>query len=291
MAISSAGYAGTVNEIQWAAMSRYFGLDYGVKTRADLACTQVAATKTFSIAAGEFYGRGVADVSDSPVTISPAVPASGGRWFLIVARRVWATKTTSLLAVAGATTTVTPPTVPPTVLPGINSNPGVIDDQPLFWVWVNASNTTTFIWDLRGLPLAQRVGNEGWVDYVPVITGMSSTLRWARYALSVSHLEIDAAGNYTGGMSNPYVGLPPGFSAIGAFSDIPVGLVSLFDVSAGAAGRFAGLPYLTDAAMRIMSPQPSTGVSAPLTTSYPFTWANGDRWELQARIPLRGLGL
>lgn len=148
MAITSAGYAGTVNDLQWAQMARYFGMAYAVKSAADLACTQNGANKNFNIAAGEFWGRGIMDASDAVVNIAPAVPAAG-QWFLIVARRIWATGITSFVAVASSTTTTTTPTAPPTAYPTLNTNPGVTDDQPLFWVWINAANTTTVVFDVR----------------------------------------------------------------------------------------------------------------------------------------------
>lgn len=153
MAISSAGYAGTVNDVQWAAMSRYFGRGYSVRNAAALACTQVGTTKTFSLAAGEFYGSGVTDTSDSAVTVAPTVPASGGQWSLIVARRVWATKLTTLVALAAATTTTSMPTAAPTAYPAMNTTPGVSDDQPLWWVWVNAGSTVTLMVDVRDIPI------------------------------------------------------------------------------------------------------------------------------------------
>lgn len=149
MAIVSTGYAGTVNDVQWAQMSRFFGQDFGVLNPNDLAVTQQSGAKTFNVAAGTFYGRGIMDISDSTVNVAPTVPVSGGQWFLIVARRIWATKVTSFLAVAGPTTSATPPTSKPANYPTLQRNPGVQDDQPLAWVWVNASNTTTVIFDQR----------------------------------------------------------------------------------------------------------------------------------------------
>lgn len=149
MAIVSAGYAGTVNDLQWAKLSRYFGIPQAVKGLSDCAVTQQGSTKTFNVAAGEFYSAGILDTSDAIVNVAPTVPGSGGQWFLLVARRVWATKTTSFVVVASSTTTTTPPAAPPAALPSISTNPGVQEDQPLAWVWVNASNTTVVIFDLR----------------------------------------------------------------------------------------------------------------------------------------------
>jgi hypothetical protein len=148
MAITSAGYAGTVNDLQWAKMSRYFGMDYAAKTAADIACTQNGAAKTFNIAAGEFYGRGIMDTNSSIVNLAPTVPAAG-QWFLLVARRTWATKVTTFVVVPSSTTTTAVPTVVPVALPTINTNPGVTDDQPLYWAWINSANTTTLVVDIR----------------------------------------------------------------------------------------------------------------------------------------------
>lgn len=158
MAIVSAGYAGTVNDAQWALMSRFFGQDFGVLNLTELNCTQQSGARSFNLSAGTLYGRGVMDVSDAVVNVAPTVPVSGGQWFLIVARRIWATKVTSLVAVAGPTTTTTPPTSRPSSYPTLQRNPGVQDDQPLWWVWVNASNTTTVMFDQR-IFSAGRVAN------------------------------------------------------------------------------------------------------------------------------------
>ncbi len=149
MAIVSAGYAGSVNDSQWALMSRFFGQDFGILNLGELNCTNPAGTKNFNLSAGTLYGRGIMDVSDAVVNVAPTVPVSGGQWFLIVARRVWATKTTSFIALPGPTTTTATPTSRPAAYPAMQRNPGVQDDQPLWWVWVNASNTTTVRFDQR----------------------------------------------------------------------------------------------------------------------------------------------
>lgn len=153
MAIASTGYAGSVNAAQWARMGRYHGSLYAVRDRTALACARIGTTKTFSISAGEAYGFAVMDTNDTAVTIAPTVPGSGGRWFLIVLRRKWSTRTTTIETIGHTTTTTTTPTAPPNTLPAaFLSNPGVEDDQPLHWVWVNASNTNVAIVDLRDLP-------------------------------------------------------------------------------------------------------------------------------------------
>lgn len=154
MAIASTGYAGSVNALQWARMNRYHGSRYAVADRAAFACAQIGTTKTFSLAPGEAYASGVLDTSNASETVSPTVPGSGGRWFLICLRRSWSARATTIVAHSGPTTSTSVPTAAPTSMGFITSNPGVTDDQPLFWVWVNASTTQTVIVDVRDLPVS-----------------------------------------------------------------------------------------------------------------------------------------
>lgn len=184
MAIVSAGYAGTVNDAQWALMSRFFGQDFGVLNLTEMNCTQQSGAKTFNISSGTLYGRGIMDASDASVNIAPSVPVSGGQWFLIVARRIWATRVTSFMAVAGPTTSATPPTSKPVNYPTLQRNPGVQDDQPLWWVWVNASNTTTVMFDQR-IFSSGRVANFSAIPPVGFLTrGSQLTVEPVRMTLA-----------------------------------------------------------------------------------------------------------
>lgn len=247
MAITSAGYAGTVNDLQWSQLSRYAGLDYGVKSTADLACTQSGVTKTFNVATGEFYGRGIVDTNGAIVNIAPAVPAAG-QWFLIVAHRVWATKVTTIISLAGPTTTTATPTVPPVVAPGtLASGPGTTDDQPLFWVWINSANTTTVIVDVRKLPVVQ--GG-------PIVADLNSL-----YALNALYL-TNVGGRVMVGEGGAEFGLVVG----GAWQQITPAVFAsaaardtAYAKAGGAFKVFGAQAFLTTAPGVLMECNPTTG--------------------------------
>lgn len=161
MAITSAGYAGTVNDAQWARLARYHGSGYAVRDRASFACAVIGTSRTFSVSAGEACAFGILDTNDAPVTLAPTLPASGGRWYLIALRRTWLSKVSALVIIPHTTTTTTVPTAAPTTLPANNSAPGSVDDQPLFFVWANATTTSTLVVDLRELPASVKREGSG----------------------------------------------------------------------------------------------------------------------------------
>ncbi len=144
MAWSSIGYAGTVNDRQWAGMHPRVGqAAYGVAGFADWRVTAAAGTRVVQVAAGTGWGRGIMDTTDA-VEVLPSLASvpSGTRWDLIVARRDWDAKTTTFKVVAGGSTKAIPPR---TV-----SLFGGVDEQPLALVRVSAgSSAIAEIVDLR----------------------------------------------------------------------------------------------------------------------------------------------
>ena len=146
MAITSVGYDGTVNEIQWAKMVPKVGTaSYGVATAADLKVTAHPSTPfAVNVAAGTGWGNGVYDTSDTVVTVQcDTVPSGTTRYDLIVARRSWA-------GTGGSTTFTKINGGASKVLPVRNTVPGVLDDQPLALIqWTGGSNQPTAIYDLR----------------------------------------------------------------------------------------------------------------------------------------------
>jgi hypothetical protein len=76
-----------------------------------------------------------------------------GQWYVIALRRTWSSNTTALVAIAGATTSTSTPTAPPSTLPTLNSDPGVLTDQPISWAWCNSANTTVVVYDMRQFPV------------------------------------------------------------------------------------------------------------------------------------------
>lgn len=148
MAITSAGYDGTVTEVQWASLIPSAGSsEYGVLGASDFNVTAHPTTAyAVNVSAGTAWGQGVLDVSDSVVTVQCDAPATGVvRWDLICARRDWrplAGGPTTLTKVNGGTAADIPA--------GRNNTPGTLDDQPLFLVqWTGGQTQPTAFIDLR----------------------------------------------------------------------------------------------------------------------------------------------
>lgn len=143
MAIISAGYDGTVDEVQFASLMHR----YSVLGADDFKATTQAGDRIVSIADGTAYGPGTVDVATSIPNIQFAA-ATGTRWDLVVLRRDWQPPggATSVVIIQG------PPTKGyPTVgtsATNWNRRPGVMDDQPLYLQEVNGTNLGARV-DLR----------------------------------------------------------------------------------------------------------------------------------------------
>lgn len=148
MAWTNWGFDGTINEAQWAQMAGLLGNGYVAAGNGDCLVTAVGGARSVSVAAGTLYGDGVVSVNSAPETVAMTTPVNG-QWYVIALRRTWATNTAALVAIAGATTTTTTPTAPPTSFPTLNSNVGVLTDQPIAWAWCNSANTTVVVYDIR----------------------------------------------------------------------------------------------------------------------------------------------
>ena len=170
MAITGSGFDGTMNEAQFAKLMHLAGARYAVGSTADFAATQVSGVRSISISAGDAYAPGVLVTSTAAEVMAFSAPTAG-QSHLIVLRRTWSTNVCELVAIPGATTSTTTPTAPPTSYPTINSTPGVIDDQPLYWAWVNATTTAVTLFDVRN------PRDTGWID-IELGSG------WSAYAAS-----------------------------------------------------------------------------------------------------------
>lgn len=149
MAQTSVGFAGTVNDAEWAVISGYLGNGYCVGSNGHLLTTAVGGSRAVSVAAGIAYGDGVQTTLSSAENVALATPTNG-QWYLITLRRVWATKVTSLVAIPHTTTSNTAPTAAPSTYPAaMLVQPGIQSDQPIAWAWCNSANTTLVIFDLR----------------------------------------------------------------------------------------------------------------------------------------------
>lgn len=152
MAWTSVGYDGTITEIQWAGLAGLLGNGYVAAGNGDCAVTAVSGARSVSVAAGSLYGDGVQSTNSGAETVTLTTPTNG-QWYLIVLRRTWASNSAALVAVAGATTSTTLPTSAPTSYPTINTNVGVLTDQPIAWAWCNSATTDVVVVDLRQFPV------------------------------------------------------------------------------------------------------------------------------------------
>lgn len=133
MAITSVGYAGTVGEVQWSNMVPRVGSTfYSVDDYASFKVSISAGTRAVSVAAGGASAVGVWDVSNAPVTLNLDTVSSGNRWDMVVIRRTWATKVTSLVVIQGSSTMA---------LPSRNTTVGTVHDQPIALARVAAGST------------------------------------------------------------------------------------------------------------------------------------------------------
>lgn len=151
MAWTNVGFDGTINEAQWSQMSTLMGSSGGGYLAAgngDCLVTAVPGARSVSVAAGSLYGDGIVSTNSAPEVVAMTTPVNG-QWYVIALRRTWATNTAALVAIAGATTTTTTPTAPPTSFPTLNTNQGVLTDQPIAWAWCNSANTTVVVYDIR----------------------------------------------------------------------------------------------------------------------------------------------
>jgi hypothetical protein len=152
MAQTSWGFDGTINEAQWAEMAGLLGNGYVAADASSCITTAVGGARKVSVSAGTLYGDGIVTVLDAAEEVTLTTPANG-QWYVISLRREWAGNTTQLVAIAGATTTTTTPTAPPSTLPTLNADPGVLTDQPISWAWANSANTTVVVFDMRQFPV------------------------------------------------------------------------------------------------------------------------------------------
>lgn len=156
MVMTNHGFNGTVDEAAWARMSRV-GQAEGVDSPSAWAVTQGTGRQVSCAAqSGWAFAAGVESKETAALTANLTTPVSGG-WFLVVRRINWSAKTVTLETIAHDTTSTTIPAAPPTTYPSYNQNPGVLYDQPLAWAWCRSSDTTVVVFDLRKLPLKDRV--------------------------------------------------------------------------------------------------------------------------------------
>ncbi|MDI6024458.1 hypothetical protein QBL02_13000 [Leucobacter sp. UT-8R-CII-1-4] len=144
MADKFVGFQGTVDEVQWAALMAGIGQKYTL-----VAGDPVRASgRVVSIDPRAQIGCGVLYEHDAVKTVTVPTPATG-QWHLLVARRVWSSRTASYVLVAGNVTADAAQTAPPATLPAArNKTVGLTDDEPIAWVHARASVTTLSLWQM-----------------------------------------------------------------------------------------------------------------------------------------------
>lgn len=135
MATKSFGYPGSVDA---AALAVWLPMvssgQYSVAGAGDWRVSaRSGADRGITIAKGTGAGDGIMDVVDADINnlVLPAA-ASGGQWFMVVARRNWSTNATTFVVVAGTSEKK---------LPARQNNKGVLSDQPLALCRVLANST------------------------------------------------------------------------------------------------------------------------------------------------------
>lgn len=144
MADKFVGFQGTVDEVQWADLMAGIGQKYTLVKGDPVRSTG----RTVFIDPRVQIGCGVLFEHDAVKSLTVPAPATG-QWHLLVARRVWSSRTVSYVLVAGNVTADAAQTAPPATLPAArNKTVGLTDDEPIAWVHARASVTTLSLWQM-----------------------------------------------------------------------------------------------------------------------------------------------
>lgn len=137
--VKSYGYPGEVDAIGHAHIFRMAGRNHGVLSNTDWQVTPVdGQDRTVAISAGWGFGWGVVDESNGGDTVQLPIVASGTRYYTIIARRNWTTKTTTFTYVDSGATRV--------ISANLKAQPGVEADQPLSIARVSAGVQVPEVW-------------------------------------------------------------------------------------------------------------------------------------------------
>ncbi|WP_336991020.1 hypothetical protein [Leucobacter sp. VD1] len=149
MAMTIAGFQGTVSETQWAkimtAVAQKYVLTAGDPVR--------SSGRTLLIDPRTSVGAGVMVETDT-VTSVPVPAPTTGQWHLLVLRRTWGvSRSAQYMLVPGATGPNSAQTAPPSTLPaGRNKSVGVVDDEPVAWAYARSGTTDLQIWQMSARP-------------------------------------------------------------------------------------------------------------------------------------------
>jgi len=134
--IFSTGYDGTVTEVDWASLSPATSSRPSVITGVT-ASVVGNVDRTIRIPAGQLYGWGVLDTITGNVDLTADAVTSGSRWDTVVLRRDW-----QPTPGGGSTLMILKGTSTKAVSSLMQSNPGVVADQFLYLIRVQAGLTT-----------------------------------------------------------------------------------------------------------------------------------------------------
>lgn len=180
MAATNFGWAGTVNETQFARINQLTQpQDYAKLTLTDWTVTPVANTRAVSVSPGTGGGLGLWTATDSAEGLAIATTPTNGQWFLLVRNRVWGTKLSGLVFRPHTETAVGTAGATPSTFPAaVKTNPGVEDDVPIAWVWANSANTNlTIVPILRPTRILPRRGTAAQRDAFYGVPGSNVSLQ------------------------------------------------------------------------------------------------------------------
>lgn len=183
MTITSTGYHGTVDYADWAVMTSHMGAQYGVVGKDSYAVAVGSGDRVVTVQPGTAQGQGIVDISDAVVNLTGAPVASGNRWDLVALRRDWNAGggTSTLVLIQGGSAAS---------IPTRNTDPGILDDQPVALVRFSAGQTAAQeVIDLRvwhgdgGLAARHilvrdyldRIGSRIWINGITWVIGFDAT--------------------------------------------------------------------------------------------------------------------
>ena len=150
------GYNGPLYQENWARLAALMSARYVVDPDSGpnpFGVAGIDGSRRIAVGAGTALAAGVlCELTDTEVIDLPAVAAGTSRTYMVVLRRTWGETPASALELLyySATANITPRDAKPTTLPAsFQSVPGVVDDQPLAWVWFNGTDNTVQVFDLR----------------------------------------------------------------------------------------------------------------------------------------------
>lgn len=150
MALTSVGFKGTVNELNWSRLSALLGSVGGVLEAAgDLAVATTGTKGQYSIQPGTVFQDGVLTDSSSVDTV-PSVPLNpgNGQWYLLAQNRTWSDRVASWVIRNGPTTAAAQPggmTVPAAFPASSTDDPGSDSDVGVAWIWLGSAAATPII--------------------------------------------------------------------------------------------------------------------------------------------------